>query len=186
MRKAALAPALLLLCVAPALGLQAPAGWIKYSSAEGRYNVLLPAQPTITSQDATAATGEKFKQYMAATHDDQNVYMIGYFDYTPSMTFSFDEARNGMLKAINGTLVAESAISLGGRPGRDLKVAAKSPDGMDFIVRARYYDMGGRVYVLQIITRKTNEAAAYSDTASRFLDSFEVVAAPAQAREGAS
>jgi hypothetical protein len=179
MRKAAVALSLVVLGVASAFGAQqAPADWLKYSSPEGRYNVLFPAQPKLSAQDGTGATGEKFKQYIASANDDLSVYMIGYFDYTPPMTFSFDEGRNGMLKAVNGTLVSESAISLGGRPGRELKVAAKTADGLDFIVRARYYDAGGRVYLIQIVTRKTTEAAAYSDKATRFFDSFQVVTTP--------
>jgi hypothetical protein len=168
MRKAAVALSLVVLGVASAFGAQqAPADWLKYSSPEGRYNVLFPAQPKLSAQDGTGATGEKFKQYIASANDDLSVYMIGYFDYTPPMTFSFDD-----------TLVSESAISLGGRPGRELKVAAKTADGLDFIVRARYYDAGGRVYLIQIVTRKTTEAAAYSDKATRFFDSFQVVTTP--------
>ena len=32
--------------------------WIKYTSTEGRYSVLLPSQPSLDSQEATTANGE--------------------------------------------------------------------------------------------------------------------------------
>jgi hypothetical protein len=38
-----------------------------------------------------------------------------------------------MVQAISGTLVSEGSISLGGNPGRELKVSPTGPDGVEYL-----------------------------------------------------
>jgi hypothetical protein len=171
-----IAPALLvLLGVALAHGAQGGAGeWIRYTSTEGRYSVKLPAEPKVSSQDSTAPSGEKLKQYLAQATDSNSLAMIGYFDYPAGGSFDFDKGRDGMVGAVKGTLVSEKPISLGDNPGRELRVSVKAPTGEDFIVRARFYDVSGRVYVVQIIYRKAEESPALTEKAEKYFDSFSV------------
>jgi hypothetical protein len=137
----------ILLSAAAAPGVQGgPEGWIKYTSREGRYSVMMPREPTLSAQDTTPSTGVKLKQYLAQASDSNSLVMIGYFDHAADVSFNFDKGRDGMVNAIKGTLISESAISLGGNPGRELKVVAKAPDGNEFMFRARYYSVRGRVY----------------------------------------
>ncbi len=173
MRTAA-ATLLLLLCAVFAQAQQAPAEWIKYTSPEGRYSVRLPKEPQLSTQDTTDPTGAKVKQYMAAAADANSLSMIGYFDYGADQNFSFDKARDGMLSAVKGTLLAESSISLGGHPGRELRILAKGPKDLEFISRARFYDVDRRIYVVQFIFLKSSEDAALVEKAGKFFDSFEV------------
>src|ERR1700682_2491135 len=104
MRKAIAASTVLLASVL-SIAAQSNVEWIKYASPEGRYNVSVPQQPKVSTQETTASTGEKVPQYRAASLDGNGVFMIGYFDYTAAMKFSFDRARDGMLLAMDGTLV---------------------------------------------------------------------------------
>ena len=171
----ALAACLLLTFATLANGFQLPPEWVKYTSVEGRYSVLLPKEPKLDSQEATAATGEKFTQYMAQTNDSDSFYWLGYFDYTPSMTFSLDDARNGAIENVKGALVSEEAISLGGYPGRELKVSAKNA-GVDILMRVRFYDVGRRVYILQHIFQKSTDSPAIAQKTAKFFDSFKVTA----------
>src|SRR5438874_8996987 len=106
--------------------------WFTYTSAEGSYTVSLSEQPKLTSQNITAASGDKLIQYMASAPVGVGLVMVGYFDYPNNVVFSLDEARDGMVNSLHGTLLGEESISLGGSPGRQLKIAAKTETGTDF------------------------------------------------------
>lgn len=175
MRKCGIGIFLLLVSASLVLGVQNPGAWIKYTSTEGRYIVSLPAQPTLSTQEANTATGEKFPQYLAAaTEPGDVVFMVGYFDYVPGTIFSADRARDGMVERVKGTLISEHAISLGGYAGRELKVAAKPSEG-EYIILARFYETEKRVYVLQYIFPKSLENDAIGTKAAKFFDSFQVL-----------
>ncbi len=168
---------LLLLSVATlANGFQTVLEWMKHTSVEGRYNVLLPQAPKFSSQEITAATGEKMTQYMAEAADSDSLYWVGYFDYTPTMTYSLDKGRDGMLAAVKGTLLSEEAISLGGNPGREFKVFVKTEAGMEFLIHGRMYDIGRRIYALQHLFLKSSDSPANAKKTTRFFDSFKVTA----------
>ena len=104
--------------------------------------------------------------------------MVAYFDYASEVVFSLDKARDGMISAIKGTLLDEHSMSLGGAPGRQLKIAATTEQGMEFIDRARFYDVRPRVYVLQCIIPKSMDSAAIAERCDQFFDSFRVRSAP--------
>ena len=159
------------------LGVQQHNDWIKYKSPEGRYSILLPAQPDVGTQEATAATGEKFTQYKAAVLDSGVAYMIGYFDYPSGMVYTVDKGRDGMIQALNGTLLDEELISLGGVSGRQFRILAKDPSAGEYVIRARIYDVNQRVYVLQFIVSKATEAENV-DKAARYFDSFQITKTP--------
>ncbi len=148
--------------------------WIRYESSEGRYSVSLPREPKASSQESTASTGEKLPQYLATTIEGNGAFLVGYFDYTPQMTFSLDKARDGMLNSMNATSLAEEMISLSGAPGRAVKLLAKASDGQEFIDRARLYDVAKRVYILQCIFPKTEESPTVIEKCDKFFDSFKV------------
>jgi hypothetical protein len=172
-KKKTLAACLLLMLASFTNGFQNSAEWVRYTSTEGRYSALVPHQPKLTSQEATAPGGEKFTQYMAQAGDANSVYVVGYFDYAPNMVFSLDKARDGMLAASKGTLLKEEVISLGGNPGRELKVSTKN-GGFDLLVRVRFYEIGRRIYVVQHIFQKSSDTPAVAAKTARFFDSFKV------------
>lgn len=171
MRSKILAACLVLMSATLANGFQT--AWVKFAPAEWRCSVLVPQQPTLSTQELTTATGTKFTQYLARTSDPDSAYGLSYFDYTADMTFSLDKGRDGMVSAVDGTLLSETEISLGGYPGREIKIAAKS-NGFDLLVRARVYHVGNRIYVLQHMTTKQNDTPAIAAKTARFFDSFKV------------
>ena len=166
---------MILVASALAIAAQTSSEWIKYASTEGRYSVSVPQEPKISNQETTASTGEKVPQYMASSADGNGVLMVGYFDLG-EMTFSFDKARDGMLTTMSATLMGEETISLGSSPGRSLKLLAKTPDAQEFIDRARFFEVGKRVYVLQCIFPKAEEGPAIVEKCAKFFDSFKVEA----------
>ena len=177
MKKSSTTVLMLMMGVSLALGVQKAAEWIKYTSPEGRYSIALPAAPTTGSQESKSADGEKFMQYQASLDHDSGFFMVGYFDQGPETVFNFDRARDGMVAAIKGTLLNESPITLEGNPGRELKIALAS-HGTEFLVRARFYDVGERVYMLQFIVPKSRESVAAVESATKFFDSFHLAKTP--------
>lgn len=175
MSKKTLAACLLLTLATLANGFQNSGEWIKYDSAGGRYSVLLPQQPKLESQESTAATGAKLTQYMAKAADSNGLYMVGYFDMLPDTVYSLDKGRDGMLTAVKGTLLSEEAISLGGNAGRELKILVKTPE-YELMMRARLYEIGGRVYILQHAFLKSDDSLIVAEKTKRFFDSFKVTA----------
>ena len=150
------------------------AKWITYTSLEGRYTINLTEQPKLSTQSMKTASGDTLVQYMAAASADPTYLMVGYFDYPATVTFSLDAARNGMVKSINGNVVDEDSISLGGSPGRAIKILAKADGGIDFIDRARLYDINRRMYILQCLVPVSNEGAGAIHICNQFFDSFKV------------
>jgi hypothetical protein len=187
MRKCVAAILLLMISASLALSIQQPDEWIKYTSPEGRYSVSLPSQPRVSTQEATTADGQKFPQYLASVVEPGDVaFMTGYFDTVPGTVFSADAARDGMVNRINGTLISETATSLGGYPGRELRVSTKPApaapaeggkpaEAVEYIVRARFYEVAKRVYVLQVIFPKSLESESINAKATKYFDSFQVV-----------
>jgi hypothetical protein len=168
------------------LGVPGGEEWIKYTSPEGRYSVSLPAQPTLKTQVATAATGDKFSQYLAIVIEPGDVvFLTGYYDLVPGVIFSADAVRAAMVKQIGGTLISETPINLGNYPGRELKVlvtTSKEPVGdgkpaakVEYLLRVRFYEVDKRIYVLQVIFPKPLESETLAAKATKYFDSFHVV-----------
>jgi hypothetical protein len=174
MKKATAPILLLLICAVVALGVQDSA-WINYNSAEGRYSVALPSQPELGTQESATADGVKFTQYKAVVTTGKSMFLVGYFDHVPGTVFSLDKARDGMVNGVKGTLLSESAISLGASPGRELKVVTKSEEGTEFLLRTRIYDVDKRVYVLQFVILKSDDDSTAAANAAKYFDSFQVL-----------
>ena len=152
--------------------------WIKYESLEGRYSVQLPGQPKVSTQETANASGDKFPQYLAGVSDRTGYYAVGYFDLTPGGTYSLDKGRDGIVDAVKGTLVSEADISLGGSPGRELKLAVVGPDKLDYIVYGRVYQVDRRVYSLVFIIGKSDDNTEAAANSTKYFDSFKVTKAP--------
>jgi hypothetical protein len=157
---------------------QASGEWSKYASAEGRFSVSLPHEPKISTQDSTSATGENLPQTIALSGDGNGGFMVGYFDYASGMTFSLDKARDGIAESLHATVLGEEQISLGGSPGKQLKLLAKAGSGEEFLDRARIYDVNRRIYILQCIFPKAEDGPIVTDKCERFFDSFKVQSGP--------
>jgi hypothetical protein len=175
MKRCVSAICLLLIMGSLAFGIQKPNDWIKYSSLEGHYSVMLPSQPELGTQESATANGVKFTQYKATVEAGGTVYLVGYFDHLPGTDFSFERARAGMLEAMNGTVVSESKLTLAANPGLELKLAIKDDQGNEYLVQARFYDVDKRVYMLQFIYPKTNSPADMNAAAAKYFDSFQLL-----------
>jgi hypothetical protein len=175
MRSSAAALLILVMAMAVACGPKASPEWTAYNSPGGRYTVLFPGKPELSTEHAPAHTGETLTQYFAICTDPDAgsdvVYNVAYFDLLPQMAYSFDEARDGYVKAVNGTLQSEKTIQFSGYPGRELKATANS-SGKDFNLMARLILVEKRVYRVQFIFTKSYDAARAAEKSAKFFDSF--------------
>jgi hypothetical protein len=177
MRAAAAAFLVLVMGAAFACSPKVPPGWTAYNSPEGRYSVLFPGKPELSADQSPAHTGEKLTEYFAICTDPDAggdvVYNVTYFDLAPQMDYSFDQARDGYLKAVNGTLQSEKTIQFGGYPGRELKATTNSP-GKDFSLVTRIILVEKRVYMVQFIFTKASDAARAAEKSTTFFNSFNL------------
>jgi hypothetical protein len=175
MRAFAAAILIFVMGAAVACGPKKPTGWTTYNSSEGRYSVLFPGKPELSEQDASARTGEKLAEYFAICTDPDGgsdvVYDVAYFDLGPTMGFSFDESRDGLLQAGHATLQSEKTIQLGSYAGREIKASANS-SGKDFNLVARIILVENRVYLIQFVCPKSFESASAAEKSAKFFDSF--------------
>jgi hypothetical protein len=168
---------LVLVSTGPAPCFQGPAEWTKYNSPKGRYTILVPGEPRLSSQEILTSNGKKVTQYRATASEANFAVFVGYYDYALAMTYSLNQARDGIVER-TGTLLSESKISLGAYPGLEMNVSAKRPDGTEFLVRVRIYDVDRRVYVLQFIIPRSEDDNVSAENAARYFDSFRVTKRP--------
>jgi hypothetical protein len=151
--------------------------WTNYSSVEGRYKILFPSVPNVVRQDANTPDGGRVDQFLATVVEPGDVaYMVGYFDYPQGTTFSPDDARDGMIKNFNATLINEKDIKFSGYSARELNMVFKSQQGVSYLDTVRMFATEQRVFVLQFLYPKTLDSDALRTRGLKFMDSFEVQA----------
>lgn len=169
MRTRALVPAALL-AVALA-GAALAQGWKPYNSAPGKFSIDFPGTPETRSQDITTRVG-KVKMHLFQVAKGQSAFLVSYSDYPASAIKGsdpkkmLDGARDGAVSNVQGKLLSEKGMSIGGNPGRELKVEAKglSMTQRMFLVKNRLY----QVLALVPIDRPNNPDVP------RFLNSFKI------------
>jgi hypothetical protein len=146
--------------------------WVKYSSPEGRYSILFPSQPRLSASPGVVV------QNIASSSDTNGVhYIADYSDNAPGTTFSFVQGRDGLVRNMRGTLISDVAITLGGVKGRSFKFSTPGPDGKGYLVQARYYQTGTRVYLLQLIAAKAVSPTIVAAAGGKYFGSFQIVKA---------
>ena len=128
----------------------------------------------LTLQERTTPNGKKVQQYLASVLDGTRAFIIGYYDYPPSMTFSLERARDEMVNRLNGSLLSEEMARLDGVPAREIRILAKTRGGTEIIDQARIADIKRRVYLLQCIFPKDEDGAAVIAKCNRFSESFKL------------
>lgn len=152
--------------------------WVEHISPEGRFRVLFPEKPQLKSQDAKSPDGLSFVQYMTMASDNTSLYMVSYFDYAATGTFSLEKGRDGMVKAVSGTLLSDQPMTFFNVPGREFKVDAKLPNGTGTVTVVRMFDLNRRVYILQHMSLKEANPSIVSALTQKFFKSFSITANP--------
>lgn len=140
--------------------------WTKFSSAEGRFSILMPAKPTEGAFDLQ--TGNIKVTVHAFTAVSQSIdVMCGYYDFPSAPQDSekvFDGTREGSIKNIHGTLLTEAKVAKDGYPGRRFRSTGIG----DAFVDEEMYLVGQRFYLITISTSTKIPNASVK----RVFDSF--------------
>ena len=108
-----------------------PKAWQEFTSAEGRFAVLLPGRPTEAVRSADSPIG-KLDIHMCTLRTFAQ-YGVTYIEYPKSVEDGgrVDDflagVRDGGVKGVNGTLAEEKEVSLDGHPGRCLEGSQCQP-----------------------------------------------------------
>jgi hypothetical protein len=151
---------------------QTPA-WTKFSSPEGRFAVMMPAEPMREEQSKETRAG-KVVMHFFTVGSPQGIFVVAYADYQiGNAKQELDANRDSFLKGMQATLVSESDIKLQENPGREIRAARDK-----LSITSRMYLVGKRYYQVMAITPATLPASL---EAGKFLTSFELLTSAAPA-----
>ncbi len=149
--------------------------WKEFESKEGGFSVMMPGPPAEKRQTFNTQLGSVDARFFTVEAErGSSVYMVVYGDYPEALMATedkgllLDAARDGAVGNIQGTLLSEREISIGGHPGRELQV--QSSDGK-LSLQIRIYLVGSRQYQVVMVSPKSSTPAADRD---RFFDSFKL------------
>ncbi len=175
MRKRTFATFLMLVSCALAYGIQGETEWIKFTSPEGQFSVLLPHKPKFE-----AITDPSFKEltnYRYTELEKGYGFICEYYDLPSTgadLQGFLDDTRDGIIRGAGATKVGEEKITLGVYPGRELELAFRVNDGVEMTALTRIYVVGKRLYSLTYVRSKDLDARFASETAAKFFSSFTV------------
>lgn len=154
---------------APPSRLPDASGWVRFTSDEGRFSVLMPEAPTDKTETVQSEHGP-YTTHLFIVRDTQSVYLIGWVDYDPSFNFNrqneLDANRDNFVKGINAKLMTTRSTKIDGYSA--LEFTAETTDR---IFKSRVYMVGRRPYQIVIGSPKGVDDSV---SANRFFNSFKV------------
>ena len=163
---------LLLLVLLLASGCGGEKEWRRFEPEIGGFSILFPGTPEKQTETVPTAGGTIETTFFLVEQEDMG-YSVNLADYS-EMSLSesdvevvLDGAREGAVRNVGGELLEEAEITLDGHPGRALKIAVDD----EFVVDARFYLVGNRLYVLQAISIGQTSKPSRVE---KFLDSFQL------------
>lgn len=152
---------------APAAAQTAPAAWVKATSAEGHFTVLMPAAPETRTDPIPDGAGTT--TLLLAKPAGGGLWLAGWADYAPGFTFDdqaeLERNRDNFIAGIGATHTGTKPHAYGTRPG--IEFTAEKAGA--FSVRSRVYIIGKRPYQLIAVVPVVQAASPDID---KFLDSF--------------
>lgn len=154
---------------------QTATAWIKFSSPEGRFSVLLPREPKFESVAASDTSG--ITNYRYSDIESGYGFICEYFDVESTgadLQHFLDVTRDGIINGAGATKLGEEKISLNTYPGRELQLALKVNEGTEITGLSRIYLVDKRLYSLTFLHLKSMDATAAADLGKKFFSSFEL------------
>jgi hypothetical protein len=143
--------------------------WVKFTSPEGHFSVLMPEIPQDKSETVDSAHGP-YTTHLFIVKDTTSVYLIGWVDYDPSFNFNrqaeLEANRDNFVKGISATLVSTRPTVIDGYSAIEF-----TAETADRIFKSRVFMVGRRPYQIVIGSPKTLDDTAITD---RFFKSFKV------------
>lgn len=149
--------------------------WKEFSSAEGRYTVLMPGAPTEKTQNLKTPVGD-LSMHGAFLDHNHSGYLVMYNDFPEAFaqaaaqgSAALTDSRDSLVEGSHGKLVGDQAITLMGKyPGREIQM--EMPDGTRAL-RARMYLVKNRMYRVVITALKDD---LFTKDANKFMESFKI------------
>ena len=144
-------------------------GWVKFTSDDGHFSVLMPELPQDKSETVDSQHGP-YTTHLFVVRDTTSVYLIGWVDYDPSFNFNrqaeIEANRDNFVKGINATLLSTRPTVIDGFSG--LEFTAETADRT---FKSRVLLVGRRPYQIVIGSPKGMDNTAL---VNRFFNSFKV------------
>lgn len=176
MRLKTFATFLILMSATMANAVQTETEWVKFTSPEGRFSLLLPHQPKV--EVVTDPKDEKLNHKRISVVEDGYAFIIEHYDNIgiADPEKYFDGARNGMLSVIHGVVVRESKISLESYPGREFELSFTASNGSIFHGLARMYAVGNAAYSISYIWRNEMDSTLAAKIGEKYFSSLKLTA----------
>jgi hypothetical protein len=153
----------------PAANVADASGWVRFTSDDGRFSVLMPEAPEDKAETVQSEHGP-YTTHLFIVRDTTSVYLIGWVDYDPSFNFNrqseMDANRDNFVKGIQAKLVSTRSLTIDGYPA--LEFTAETADR---IFKSRVYMVGRRLYQIVIGSPKDLDDSA---NLNRFFNSFKI------------
>jgi hypothetical protein len=153
----------------PAANVADASGWVRFTSDDGRFSVLMPEAPEDKAETVQSEHGP-YTTHLFIVRDTTSVYLIGWVDYDPSFNFNrqseMDANRDNFVKGIQAKLVSTRSLTIDGYPA--LEFTAETADR---IFKSRVYMVGRRPYQIVIGSPKDLDDSA---NLNRFFNSFKI------------
>ena len=173
-----LATFLILLSTTLAYGTQTKTEWIRFTSPEGRFSVLLPHEPkfeaVITDPQVKEVTNYRYTEL-----EDGYGFICEYYDVSSTgadLEAFLDVTRDGIIRGAAATKVGEDKINLGDYPGRELALAFTVNNATNITARTRIFIVGKRLYSLTYMHLKDADTKLALETGTKFFSSFKITA----------
>jgi hypothetical protein len=142
--------------------------WKIFTSEEGRFSILMPAEPKEDSQATQTQVGEIMMNMFVVSGNGPE-YTAMYSDYPESAVGDPEEMLQGAIDGIakNATLVSQKKTTVAGNPAVE---AVFESEGVNYV----WYKgimVENRIYQL-IVATSTAGKDIYADEARMFIDSF--------------
>jgi hypothetical protein len=152
--------------------------WKVFTPPDGRFSVLMPGQPRVTSQTQRTFMGEiNLQMFLAQPPRQEVAYVVAFNDFPDSYGQMANpeevllNAQNMALKTTRSNLISQKSIrSSNGHPGREIEYVNAGGK----ITRNRLYFAEGRLYQVMVITTKRQQKFLTKSIAG-YLNSFNVV-----------
>jgi len=144
-------------------------GWVKFTSPEGHFSVLMPEIPQDKAETVDSSHGP-YTTHLFIVKDTTSVYLIGWVDYDPSFNFNrqaeLEANRDNFVKGISATLISTRPTVIDGYSAIEF-----TAETADRVFKSRVFMVGRRPYQIVIGSPKGQDASAETD---RFFTSFKV------------
>lgn len=143
-----------------------------YRSEEGRFTVLLPGEPTRSTQTLNTPAG-KIDLVMFQAGSKKSGFVVGYCDYPQEVIDEsepakmLDGARDGAVKNVGGELIDETELDFHGYAGREVEIEVPGKA----TIRTRLILIDNRLYQIMVVSAS---AEILEEKGTEFFDSFSV------------